>query len=135
MQAFVVYVVAIVAAAFLGHQFYTWVRRAQGTLDDDPFNESFEWDTWERQQKELTDAELRRHSRGWPEPVTTANLPSVWITPPVVNASPWTTQTVTTTTKPVTRRGRKTTTKKTGKRLTARPAKTTKKTTKKVNRG
>lgn len=46
MQEFVVSVVVIVAGVFLGHQFYTWVRRAQGTLDDDPFNEHFDWDEW-----------------------------------------------------------------------------------------
>jgi hypothetical protein len=46
MLEFVVSIVVIVAAVFLGHQFYTWVRRAQGTLDDDPFNEHFDWDEW-----------------------------------------------------------------------------------------
>lgn len=135
MQAVVVYVVVVVAAAFLGHQFYKWVRRAQGTLDDDPFNESFDWEEWERQQKELTDAELRRHLRGWPEPVIAGNVPVVSTGQNSPAVSSWVTETTTTTTKPVVRRGRKATPKKTGKRITSRASKTTKKTTKKVKRG
>lgn len=43
----------VVAATALTIQFYKWVRRAQSTLDDDPFNEHFDWDEWERQQDEF----------------------------------------------------------------------------------
>lgn len=45
VQMFVIYVVVLLAVVALSVQFYKWVRRAQGTLDDDPYDH-FDWEEW-----------------------------------------------------------------------------------------
>ena len=56
MATFVISVIVIAAAAYLSHQFYQWIRRAQGTLDDDPYNDHFNFEEWSRAAQKDYDA-------------------------------------------------------------------------------
>lgn len=56
MATFVISVLVLVVGIALSYQFYQWVRRAQGTLDDDPYNDHFDFEEWSRHAQDDYDA-------------------------------------------------------------------------------
>jgi hypothetical protein len=48
MLSFLIGALVLFVAVALSIEFYERVRRAQGTLDDDPYNDHFDWNEWEK---------------------------------------------------------------------------------------
>mgnify|MGYP003336185333 FL=1 len=55
MATFVISVLVVIVGIALSYQFYQWVRRAQGTLDDDPYNDHFDFEEWSRAAQACAD--------------------------------------------------------------------------------
>jgi hypothetical protein len=56
MATFVISVLVVIVGIALSYQFYQWVRRAQGTFDDDPYDDHFDFEEWSRAAQEDYDA-------------------------------------------------------------------------------